>query len=205
MGQFPLRYKLPTSYSVEIGKITTRFSHVQWQIRQCTYLLLGIGRKEGRLTVREPDVADAITTIEELIKIKKLAPVPNLKALKTRLQQIESYRNKLAHGIWLKHPGERAPVIQETKGFYIPKPGAPKISARLFPRAAKVTLQNLRDIRKGVDISSRELRGLYAGLERQLPPSRGKQPQQLELGLSPTDRRPKGPKDKRHSPEASRG
>ena len=60
MSEFPVIYNLPADHEREIGRIMIRWAHLEWKFKHTCYLLLGVGPKEGRLTVREPRSGGAI-------------------------------------------------------------------------------------------------------------------------------------------------
>ena len=124
MAVYPARYRLPVSYSTEIGRIITRWAYLEAVLRTTAYLILRVGAKHGRVAVREPRVVDYVTMLQDLMHLESLKTRVDLKTLKKSLEEIEALRHKLAHGIWLKHPSTKLPVLQIVKGSYPPSPGA---------------------------------------------------------------------------------
>ena len=111
MGAYPVRRRLPVKYSTEIGRIITRFAFLESQLRAMTYKLLMVNDKQGRLAVRAPRVVDHITMIQDLAALAKLELKVDWKKLKAFCREAESFRNRLAHGIWLKHSGVKTSLI----------------------------------------------------------------------------------------------
>lgn len=140
---YPVRKKLPVRYNTEIGRIITRWALAEFVLREVAYLLLGLGPKEGRIAVREPRVDDYLTMILDLMLIYKIKTSAKTTSLRNLLRECESIRDRLAHGIWLKHEGSKLPVIQEVKGKYPPAPGAKSVKARIAPRASVIPIETL--------------------------------------------------------------
>ena len=151
MAVYLTRYRLPVSYSTEIGRIITRWAFLEWRMRETAYLLLDIGPKEGRLAVREPRATDYLTMLEDLIRLKSLKTKINFKELRKSLEATKSLRDGLAHGIWLKHGATKQPVLQIVSGSYPPTPGAQTVKARIDPQAVEIRLQSLKDITREID------------------------------------------------------
>ncbi len=161
MAVYPVRRRLPTAHSTQIGRIITRWAVLEWQLKNIAYALLNIGPKEGRLAVRETRVEKYIDMIEDLMKLKGL-PVPDdLADFKTTLKILESHSNRLAHSIWIRHPDFKEPVMQLLKGKWQPNPKEPKrtVSRLIEPEAVLIRLKELREfallIDQGVDAAGR--------------------------------------------------
>ena len=153
---FKLRKKLPTAHYAEIGRIITRFAQIEMQLRVLTYRVLGVGEKPGRLAVNQFRAGDQITLIKDLTQLRGLKMNVDWGSLKKRLKELESFRDRLSHCIWMKDPDSKIPIIQDFSTAYIPglPPGTrPKIT----PLAVSVPLKKLQDIRKGGDIVSESL------------------------------------------------
>ena len=144
-GAFPLRYRLPVAYSTEIGRIMTRWAFIEWQLEQITYRVVGVGQKIGRLTIREPRVDAHITMISDVMKLRKITVSTDLKKLSDGLVQLKNIRDAIAHGIWVKHPFTKLPVLQITKGKWS-IPGMPSIKRVVKPQGVPVTIEQLREI-----------------------------------------------------------
>lgn len=147
MPEYPIRYRLPTQYSTDIGRIITRWAFLEYRLKETAYMVLGIGPKIGRISVREPRVTDYVVMLQDLMLLKSLKTSVDLKKLRRKLETVQAFRDKLAHGIWVKHATTNLPVLQVIKGSYLPPHrGAIKVKARIDPLAAKVHLQGLKAI-----------------------------------------------------------
>ena len=144
-GTFPLRYRLPVAYSTEIGRIITRWAFIEWQLEQITYRVVGVEQKIGRLTIREPRVDARITMIEDVMKLRKITVNTDFTKLSVGLVQLKNIRDAIAHGIWIKHPSIKLPVLQITKGKWSIA-AMPNTKRVVEPEGAPVTIEKLREI-----------------------------------------------------------
>lgn len=159
MDEFPIRKSLPQTHSLQIGRITTKYARLEWELRKTLYTALDIGAKEGRQAVISPRAQDYIPIIQNILVIRKIsAPRIDVPKIKKFVEKIKKFRDALAHGVWIKHSATRQPVLQVVSGAYSPMPGAKKVSAKIHPQAVIVTAQNLRDIAKGIDIQINNVR-----------------------------------------------
>ncbi len=159
MATYPILRRLPVSHSYQIGRAITRWALVEWQLKSVTYLLLGVSTKAGQLGFRTARAADYITMYENLIKLRKMKVSTDLKVLKRALKDIVEDRNLIAHGVWLKHPSRKTPYLLLTKGKrqVASTPGAKRI---IDPEMVPVTVKNLKDIVRSINIASRALSSL---------------------------------------------
>ena len=115
-GTFPTRYRLPVAYSTEIGRIMTRWAFIEWQLEQITYRVVGVEQKMGRLAIKEPRVDAHVAMIADVMKLQKITVSTDLTQLSKGLVELKNFRDAIAHGIWIKHPSTKLPVLQYTKG-----------------------------------------------------------------------------------------
>jgi len=175
----PVRRRLPRNYSTEIGRVIARWALFESRLRALAYLLLDVSPERGRVAVRGGRVADYLTMLEDLMQLRGVAVTVKTKALKRPLTEVETFRDKLAHGVWLRHPRTRTPVLQVTKGDLA---GPPAVRAtQALPTA--VTLGDLRRYVRTIDAAIRIADRLRAELLRQTrvtaPPKRRQPPQRL--------------------------
>ena len=117
MATHPIRFRLPTSYNTEIGRIIQHWALLEWRIRSIAYLLLDLDPKRGRVAVREVRINMYVTMIEDLSKIRSIKLDIDTKQLKKNLEKLAYLRNAIAHGIWVKHPQTLKPVLQIQSHF----------------------------------------------------------------------------------------
>ncbi|NQV48702.1 MAG: hypothetical protein HQ504_13105 [Rhodospirillaceae bacterium] len=156
VGVYPARKKLPIAHYTEIGRIITRFAYIEMQLFHITYHVLGVNRKEGRLAVKQFRAGDQAMLIKELANLKGLKLNVDWAYLKKSLQELESYRDRLSHCIWIKHSKTKNPVLQDFSTSYhqnLPPGTKPKLT----PLSTEVPLEVLKNIRISGDHISEEL------------------------------------------------
>ena len=154
MATYPILRRLPVSHSYQIGRVITQWAVVEWQLKSVANLLLGVSL--GARGIRTARAADYITMYEDLIKLRKMKVRTDLKVLKRALKDIEADRILIAHGVWLKHPSRKTPYIQLTKGK---RQAASTLGSNcvIDPGMVPVTVKNLRDLVRSINIASRAL------------------------------------------------
>ena len=97
----------------------------------------------------------------------------DLKLLTTECQKLERFRDKVAHGVWVKHPKSDLPILQVTAGSYAETPGGKSVKGRIRPLALQITLDNFRAHTRGIDFAlkavkqlARELGTQHAALQK---------------------------------------
>ena len=174
MPQMLVRYRLPVSYSTEIGRLMTRYAFLEWRLRELVYDLLEVSPKEGRIAVGGTRATDYLAKALDLIELKKLHVTPDLKKLRTPLRNLQSYRGAIAHGVSLRDPNSDVPTLQWLKGEYEASETGEKKKARFDPASRPLKLTELRRmvtaIAKNVVMVERAREEILA----QLGSSRGK-------------------------------
>jgi hypothetical protein len=156
MAIYPVRYRLPTAYATEIGRIITRYAFLEHHLRAIAYGLLSVSVKQGRIAVRDPRAADYITMFEDLIALEGLAGL-DIATLKKRLIKLEGNRDLLAHGMWVKHGATRTPVVQGVRGRYNDPVTGERMNAKADPRAWEISIAELKALTRLIDKTIREL------------------------------------------------
>ena len=147
--RYPARKRLPVGHSTEIGRIIFHFARLEWSLKIISFNLLGINEKQGRISVRNFRVNDFVTMLDDLCKLRGIDPQVDWTKLQKDLRKHESFRDRLAHGIWMKHEATNIPVIQDISGAYTSGPNVgskPKIA----PLAVPLTTEQLRIIRQNI-------------------------------------------------------
>ena len=147
----PVRYRLPVAYSTDIGRFITRWAYLEWLLKEVAYAMLTVDPKIGRLTIRETRVIDYLTMLEDVSALKRIKVSVDWKKLKNVLKDMETFRDKLAHGIWLQYDNTDVPVLRETSGKTVLKPGGVAVKSRILPRGRRVSKQSLKDAVRGLD------------------------------------------------------
>lgn len=170
MQQMLVRYRLPVSYSTEIGRFITRWAHLEWTLSETLYMLMGLNPKLGRIAVREPSIDAHLTMMQSIANLRGIAVSVNWGKLKTIMKNMESFRNKIAHGIWLKDPSSKWPTIRLVKGTYIPKQGAKPVDARISPASLPVPFSELKNAVRGIDHANQMATAIKREVEAQVSP-----------------------------------
>lgn len=167
MKTVPVRYRLPVSYSTQIGRFITRWAYFEWLLKETAYSLLQIDPKIGRLTIKETGVVSYLTMLEDIARLKGVQVSVNWTKLRSILQEIESFRNKLVHGIWLRDPSTKTPVLQQVQGSYKAESGKKPVKAKIKPLGVKVSLKQLKIAIAGIDRANNIIHDMKHKIERQ--------------------------------------
>lgn len=154
MKTVPVRYRLPVSYSTQIGRFITRWAYFEWLLKETSYSLLQIDPKIGRLAIKETGVVSYLTMLEDIARLKGIQVSIKWTKLRSILQEIESFRNKLVHGIWLQDPSTKTPVLQQVQGSYKAEPGKKPVKAKIKPLGVRVSLKQLKNAIAGIDYAN---------------------------------------------------
>ncbi len=170
METMPVRYRLPVSYSTEIGRFITRWAHLEWVLDETLYMMIGTSPKIGRLAVRDAKIGEHLTIMEKTARLRGITVSVDWKKLRDIMQRMESFRNKLAHGIWINDPSSQWPALRQVKGSYTPKRGAPSVDARISPASLPVPFGELKNAVRGVDRANQTAIEIRQEVEAQVPP-----------------------------------
>lgn len=167
MPTYPMRTRLPGAYSQQIGRIITRWAYLESRLRQVSCILLRINPPIARLMIRELRASDYITMLEDAMSVFHLSTSVNLKTLRSGLQTLESNRDKLAHGIWVKHDKTSTPVLQDLSAKHPAGPYQGQ-KARINPKAVALTIENLRAWATGIATASKLIQKIGREINAQL-------------------------------------
>ena len=98
MAEYSIRRTLPTNHYTLIGRIITRWAIIESMLNSLTSIALEVGQKEGRIAIAQRRSYEQVTLIQDILRIKKATPNIDWNKLKTTLKEMESFRNRLAHG-----------------------------------------------------------------------------------------------------------
>ncbi len=166
----PVRYRLPVSYSTEIGRFITRWAYLEWLLKETAYTLLKMNPKIGRIALQEPRVHDYLTMLEDLAQLRGVTVSFSWSKLRQAVKPLEAFRNKLVHGVWVKEPSSKYPALRQVKGSYVPKPGAKSVDARIKPAAMPVPLGELKNAVAGINRANQIMHEIKDEIEAQLTP-----------------------------------
>lgn len=155
MGSYPVRTDLPEAHLTEIGRLVFQFAFIETQLWTITYHVLGLDKKQGRLAVVQRRAHEQVDLLQVLLELQNIKLPVDWKTLKAAIKEIKSYRDRVAHGVWLEHPQTANPVLQDFSTEYVQ--GIEKgHKAKIHPIAAEVPIDLLRNINgNAAKISSR--------------------------------------------------
>ena len=160
MPTYPVIYRLPTQYSTSIGRVVTRFSALESALRNLIYALLELEPKMGRVAVKNPRIDESFTMIQDLMGLRSFTTTLDIKSMASDCKKLEQFRDKIAHGVWVKHSKSDVPILQVTAGRHPEKPGGKATKGRIRPAAFEVTPENFRSHARGIDIAFKAVKQL---------------------------------------------
>jgi len=178
--------------------MVARLAVIEGRLRNIVYALLEIPSEYGRIAVRSPRVEDAFGMIQDLMKLRGFTTTVQLKGqngLVPACNELERFRDKVAHGIWVFHGNSPTPILQVTAGSY--SLHGEKHNARIAPQALAVKLKDFQgfaklaaEALKGVDQMSKELKSQHrALLRRRLKQAQGQSPESRQNPRNSAKRR----------------
>ena len=182
MPTYPVIYRLPTQYSTAIGRIVTRFSVLESALRNLIYALLELDPKMGRVAVKNPRIDDSFTMIQDLMGLRSFTTILDIKRLAGDCRKLEQFRDKVAHGIWVRHSRSDVPILQVTAGSHPDKPGGKATKGRIRPATFEVTPETFRSHARGIDVALKAVKQLGRELGAQHRALRKKLREQSGLG-----------------------
>ena len=172
----PLVTDLPSEYSLEIGKIAVHWAHVEWRLRQIMYLILDVTPPVGRIALREAKEPEYLNMIVELMDLGGMTISGEVKELRADLDNWGRWRNRLAHGVWVKHPDTGELMVQATTGQWDKGKLAPgeKLSRKILTEAITVTADFLKEIDGEIVSLGASLEDFWNGLSAYFQSLHGK-------------------------------
>lgn len=203
MRYFHLRTRLPTKYYAAIGRIITRWAIIEYKLAHMIFLALGITQEEGRLTLRGQRATERTLVLKDILELKDVSIKINWKKLRETLDEMESFRNRLAHNVWVHHPDTNIPVIQDLSAAYV-KDMPPGHRPKINPLAVQVRLEKLQNLIANMNDMIKTL----TEFERRLVHALQSSPQKPLLAPDPAllvPRRRKTRPKRRAPPQSSQG
>lgn len=171
MSLHPITDQLPATHVREIGRIVVKWAYLEWRLLQIVQVILGIGPKEGRLSITKPRAPDYLDMICDLMKVRDIKVTGvNFKALRKVLDESHRARNALAHSVWLEIPGAD-PTFQRVYGQWKPESHKPKVKRVIDPQGMSVSVDALRFVTQMIDTSQETLRILEGKIRNALASS----------------------------------
>jgi hypothetical protein len=167
MATYPIWHRLPTSYHAAIGRTVVRFAILESTWRRLVYDLLELDPKFGRVAVRSPRASDAFAMIQDLMSLRGFKAETDPKTLGKMCKDLEEFRDKIAHGVWVKHEKSNLPTLQVTAGSYPSTKGGESVKARIDPVAFNVSLKVFQSYIAGIDNAIKGVKQLAKELKPQ--------------------------------------
>lgn len=173
-------HDIPDNLACAIGRLVTIHSKLEYKLTALSTLLLQLNKSEARIVLREPRAVDRLDMALDLFAIKDIETAVDTEGLRLTLQAITADRDRIAHGVWLKHPHSGELFLRITRGDW-PKTmtKGDKVKRAIFPQSiryeatdclktvqlAEKALQQIDDLGAEID------RALQSFPERFRPPS----------------------------------
>ncbi len=180
MVEAEIVHDLPPEINMEIGRIIVAFAKLEHKLTAMIGLILQLEKAEMRLVIKEPRPHERLDTIVDLFLLKGIELRTDTKELRKLLETANSRRDRLAHGLWLKHPTTGELYIRLTKGNWSPEKlpnQEAKIKRSIFPEAhpygANECQEDLKIIEQsldGVDALGGELDSLLSSFPDRFRP-----------------------------------
>lgn len=99
-------------------------------------LILQLSKTEARIALRQPRAVDRLDMALDLFAIKAIPITVDVDVLRELIQQCTSERDRVAHGVWLRHPETSELYLRIARGNW-PKnmTRGEKISRAVFPQS----------------------------------------------------------------------
>lgn len=169
-------YKLPASYSREIGRIIVRWAYVEHYVQDMVWQMLDLGSAAGRIAVREPRLTDRLEMLCELIELRNGNwDISLYKKILSQAKVLAAKRDLLAHGMWHHLKAENEWHVQLARGSW-PKNFRDLVakSKRITPESVHVDLDKLRSATNEIVALIDDLKKLADSAYGGPPPSRQK-------------------------------
>lgn len=165
-----------------VGRIMAHWSFQVWLLQQCTYTLLGVGDKQGRLAVRDPRPDEHVKMIQDLMKLAGFETKLKLSELMEDLRTLKGLRDNIAHGVWTQNMETGRLTLSIDSGIWVPHKKSEKVSRRVVPEARGIDAEGLESVRDGIEGTILITQKLLVSLEKQVLALNGKYPPPRPLG-----------------------
>lgn len=172
----------PDELATLVGRICAHWSFQEWLLRQCTYTLLGVQDKQGRIAVREPRADEHVKMIQELMELAGFELALNLTDLMEDLRALKTIRDNITHGVWTQNLETGRLTLNIESGTWAPPKWRGKVSRRIVPEARGIDAEGLESVRDGIASTILVTQRLLIGLERLILASGDKYPPPRLLG-----------------------
>lgn len=172
----------PDELAMLVGRICAHWSFQEWLLRQCTYTLLGVQDRQGRIAVRDPRADEQVKMIRELMELAGFELALNLTDLMEDLRALKTLRDNIAHGVWTQNLETDRLTLNIESGNWAPPQVRGKVSRRVLPEAAGIDAEGLESVRAGIASTILVTQRLLTGLEKLILASGDRYPPPRLLG-----------------------
>ena len=153
MQLLPSIPKLPAPMNREIGRIIVGFAFFEYTLTRIAYDLLSINPKQGRTAVRGPRGNELVEMVQDLCNLANLKLHFNWKSLISRAKYINSRRDLLAHGVWLRDKNTNNYLLLRTRGQWTPEPHkSGRLKRAISPQGEQHALEDLISIYSEIEV-----------------------------------------------------
>lgn len=163
-----IRAELPKDHLAAVGEIIVKWAYIEHAIRMMTIDLIELDHRLGRAVLRSPRISDQLSMIQDILRIKSIAADIDWKSLSAMLRELEAFRDKFAHGVWVNEPTKANPVLWDQSSSYIASPPKGQ-KAKIDPIKVEVTPEFIQEIQKRLDGLIRFLPTLNNALQAAQP------------------------------------
>lgn len=144
-------HDLPATLEREIGRVIVKTAKLENDLLALVALLLQLQKPEARLVVRDQRLHERLDTIQDLFALKAIFPEFKFETFRKLLEEVANERDRLAHGVWLKHPDTKVIYLRLTRGNWGRKSHEPKVQRKIYPEATEFTAAHCRLLRDKIE------------------------------------------------------
>jgi hypothetical protein len=201
LEEAPIELELPPALLREIGRVMVRHAYLELQLSQFIYNLLKVDPKRGRVGANHPTkLKDRLTIILNLMSLEGIdLPKDEQAKLRTILEDCDSDRDCLAHGVWARSTKHGRLMLRLARGTWQVAGG--RTSRAITPEGRAYTVDNARKVTSRLSGASAVLDALWADYDNGtlLASSRRKSQPQSQRKNRPQGRSDAKPRRQRRS------
>jgi len=137
----PIAQTLPPEFLSLVGEIVVAWAIQELALRRTVFAMLDLSEAKGRIAVRTPRAKEMVEMIADIALTENFTI--DLSGL-SLLDELETRRNKVAHGIWFD-AGNGKFLLQDLHGRMTVEKGF-KLSKRIAPAGVPITVTSLTDL-----------------------------------------------------------
>jgi hypothetical protein len=141
-----ITFDLPDDLAQAIGRLVALYAHIEHKLTSLSGLILQLDKAEMRVAIKTPRLAERFDMALDLFALKGIRMPFDTEAVKSQFTRLTTERDRVAHGLWLKHPTTGDLYLQITRGQWEKglSDGA-TISRAVFPQSIPYSASNAED------------------------------------------------------------